>query len=341
MLLSIAIGNAHVGMRLYHHEQQERIIFEDLKIAKSRHQGLFLYSGRRATISQSVIVGNGYGIEMRWCDEMEISNTEIGGISDDLKSLVDPAYYNHPCASNNFQTPIGYRMHTAIHRFGHKYADGTESTNRGASLSNVNFLDFDHNDACEDSVPIEFNTADKYDGHWNYVSSFEDVQFESNNIMNAQKAIEGGVPDIVIIDVDGSSDPAKIATGASAFVTDKPQLTAFASGCTSYPHTIAYCEGSCLRTVSLYFDQTDTKDYFVKFTNQDGKEAFGLDMYRYDDDAHLFQYEDNARSVLIPLPSGKYKVEFLYGNELVWPKHVYEKWGKQSLYFHHFPFSQR
>jgi hypothetical protein len=183
-------------------------------------------------------------------------------------------------------------------------------------------------DVCKDSVPIEFNTADKRDGHWNYVSSFDKVQFESDNIMNTQKAIEGGVPDIVIIDIDGSSDPAKEATGASSFVTDKPQLTAFASRCTSYPRGMAYCEGSCLRTVTLYFDQTDTKDYSVKFTRQDGKVAFGVGFYRYDNDAHLSQYENNERSISIPLPSGKYKVEFFDGEELVWPKLVFEKWGK-------------
>jgi hypothetical protein len=315
-------------MRFYHHEQQERITFENLKVVKNRYQGIFIYASRLATISQSFLAGNGYGIEMRWCDEMEITDTVIGGISDDLKSLIDEAYYNHPCLSNNFQIPMGYRMQTTIHRFGQKYADGTESTNRGANLSNVTFIDFDHNDVCKDSVPIEFNTADKRDGHWNYVSSFDKVQFESDNIMNTQKAIEGGVPDIVIIDIDGSSDPAKEATGASSFVTDKPQLTAFASRCTSYPRGMAYCEGSCLRTVTLYFDQTDTKDYSVKFTRQDGKVAFGVGFYRYDNDAHLSQYENNERSISIPLPSGKYKVEFFDGEELVWPKLVFEKWGK-------------
>jgi len=267
---------------------------------------------------------------MRWCDEMEIIDTEIRGISNDLKALVDPPYYNKPCVSNNFRSPMGYRMQTNIHNFDYKFPDGTISTNKGVRLVNVQFFDFDHDDACENSVPIGFNTDDKRDGHWDYVSSFTNVQFESDNIMDTEEADTGGVSDVVIIDVDGSSDPANRASSASALVSDKLHLKAFATRCTSYPHDLAYCEGSCLRTVSFVVDQTGTKFFYAKITREDGTNAIGVDFYRYDNDAHQMQYEDNSRLFSFPLPSGKYKLEFFDGEDLVWPKHVYEKWGKSN-----------
>jgi len=331
--LSIAIGNANIGMRFHYHEQQERITFDGLKIINNRYQGFYMERSRRATLSQSYFAGNGYGIEMIWCDEMEIIDTEIRGISNDLKALVDPPYYNKPCVSNSFRSPMGYRMQTNIYHFDKTFPDGTKSTNRGVRLVNVQFFDFDHDDACKDSVPIGFNTNDKRNGHWDYVSSFDNVQFESDNIMDTQEADTGGVSDVVIIDVDGSSDPANRASSASAFVSDKLHLKAFATKCTSYPHDLAYCEGSCLRTVSFSIDQTGTKFFYAKITRQDGANAIGVDFYRYDNDAHQMQYEDNSRLFSFPLPSGKYKVEFFDGEDLVWPKHVYEKWGKSNICF--------
>ena len=220
-------------------------------------------------------------------------------------------------------------MQTNIYSFDHKFPDGSKSTNRGVHLVNVKFFDFDHDDACEDSVPIGFNTNDKRNGHWDYVSSFDNVQFESDNIMDTQEADTGGVYDVVIIDVNGSSD--------SAFVSDKLYLKAFATNCTSYPRDLAYCEGSCLRTVSFAIDQTGTKFFYAKITRQDdGANAIGVEFYRYDDDAHQMQYEDNSRLFSFPLPSGKYTLEFFDGEDLVWPKHVYEKWGKSNICFEPF-----
>ena len=323
-------------MRFHYHEQQDRITFDQLKAINNREQGFYIYRSRRATLSHSFFAGNGFGVEMRWCDEMKISDTVVRGVSKELKALVDPPYYNNPCESRNFLTPMGYRMHTTIYDFDKKFSDGTVSTNRGVSLSNVQFFDFDHDDSCVDSIPIVFNTKDKRDGHWNYISSFNDVQFESENMIDALQANDGGVPDVVIIDVDGSSDPANRASGASAFVSDKPHLKAFATKCTSYPHNLAYCEGSCLRTVSLSIDQTGTQFYHALITRlDDGADAYGVDFYDYDDDddAHQLQYEGNERVFSIPLPMGKYKIEFFDGEDLVWPKHVFEKWGKSNICF--------
>ena len=289
-----------------------------------------MHASRRATIFNSFLAGNGYGIEMNWCDEVAIVDTEIRGISTTMKSMISPPYYNKPCVTtNNFVVPMGYRMHTAIYWFDRVFSDGSSASNRGARLDNVKFFDFDHDDECSNSVPIGFNTRDKRDGHWNYVSSFNNVQFESANMIDAKSASDGGVNDIVIVDLGGNSDPSDQSITTSAFVSDRPHLTSFASKCTSYPKNLAYCENSCLRTVTLSIDQTGTRFFDLKvYRESDGMMVFGTDFYNYDDNPQQYTFEENERKFSIPLPKGSYRFEFFNEDEIAWPKHVYELWGK-------------
>ncbi len=280
-----------------------------------------MYNGARVSVENSLFAESAFNIEMRWCDDVNINNVDIRGISPFTKHIVDSPYYNKPCISSGFHSPIGYRMHTTIHRWG--------DLNKGAKLSNVEFTFFDHDDQCSTSIPIGFNTNDKRDGHWDYLSSFTNVRVNGERLIDANSANEKGVPDIVIADPDGSSDPSRQASGASVFVSSKPYLTDFARGnCEQYHDGIAYCRNACYRTVQLIVGQTSSANYDLRVTRNDGIVTYAPGFYQYDDSKYYNRslYEGYPRKYAVSLPHGTYQLEFFENGESVWPQYVYEVW---------------
>lgn len=218
---------------------------------------------------------------MRRSDEMELHNTIIRGITTAKKEEMKLAMYNSPCISSGWPAPIGFRMNNWIHRFNGHHTETVP--NLGVKVTNVQFTDFDHDDECSGSVAVGFRAAqlsdpDVNDGHFNYVSSFENVDLGSTLIDMASAKL-GGLQDIVIIDPNGSSDPAGASNSASAFMSDRNELKAFlaSSDCTSYDDVgMAYCKNSCLRGVTLLVDQMETKGLDMKITRKtDGKSTYG------------------------------------------------------------------
>ncbi len=225
-------------------------------------------------------------------------------------------------------------MHTTIWRFDAKLPDQTYLPNVGASLKRVSFSGFDHDDEedCNDSLQIKFNSNQISDGHWNFVSSFEDVSFEGSRILDAVTAQDDGVKDIVITDVGGFSDPSGQASTTSSFVSNRPQLTTFAGGaCSEYWQGIAYCENTCYRTLTVRVDQYETDTLVMKVTRSgDNLQVSADQYYQYDGSEyeHRKRYEGHYRKFSIPLPAGTYKIDFFDGIQPSWPRYAYEVWGE-------------
>ncbi len=285
------------------------------------------------TIQNSLIADNFYGLDLRWADEAKITDTVIRGISQTTKDLTHPPYYRDPCEFTGSYVPFGYRMQTAILRWDGFYPDNvTPRLNKGADLTDVEFSDFDHTDKCSESVPIVFNTHDMRAGHWDYSSSFTNVRFDGTKIMDAKSASGNGVSDIIITDSDGSSNPSGLSSGsvfssAGTFMSNKRYLTAFAGGdCAIHSEGIVYCQNTCYRTVQLQVDQTDTSDYDLKVTNDDGVQVYIPGTMWYEDNINRTTYENNYRIFSASLPSGSYELAFYQNGEAVWPKYAYEIW---------------
>lgn len=271
----------------------------------------------------------------RYVDDVEIEDTSIVGLTDETKALVKPPNYHNPCDPQGYYawSPTGYLMHTTIWRFDQKLSDGTYLQNIGAKIKNVNFSGFDHDDECHDSIPIKFNTNEKRDGHWDYVSMFNNVHLgDGPRGMAALAAEEEGVRDIVITDVGGLSDPSGQTTATSSIVSRRSQLTTFARDeCIDYWEGIAYCKNTCYRTVTIRIDQDETDDLVMKVTRpEDELSVYADQFYRYDSDNHLKGYENSHRKFSVSLPYGAYRVEFLVNEtqQLVWPTFAYEVWGE-------------
>lgn len=226
-------------------------------------------------------------------------------------------------------------MPTRLWRFDGELPDQSHLQNTGAKLKRVSFQGFDHDDDddCHDSLHLKFQSDDTSDGHWNFASSFEDVTFEGSRILDAMKANEAGVKDIVITDVGGSSDPSgQSSSTTSSFVSNRSQLTTFAGGaCSEYWQGITYCKNTCYRTVTVRVDQDETDGLVMKVTRSGDGSSVSADMfYQYDgsENEHLKRFNGHYRKFSIPLPSGSYKVEFLNGAQLTWPGYAYEIWGE-------------
>ena len=155
-------------------------------------------------------------------------------------------------------------MQTTIHNW-------NDGKNKGALLRNVHFSLFDHDDECSDSVPITFDTANIRSGHWDYISTFQNVTIVGNKIMDALAAGDSGIPDIAITDPDGGSDPLGQASGPASFVINKPYIIDFVRGeCHAHHEGILYCDNTCLRTITFVVDQEFSKDYNLKVVGVQG-----------------------------------------------------------------------
>eukprot|EP00554_Chaetoceros_debilis_P007442 CAMPEP_0194077066 /NCGR_PEP_ID=MMETSP0149-20130528/3732_1 /TAXON_ID=122233 /ORGANISM="Chaetoceros debilis, Strain MM31A-1" /LENGTH=4275 /DNA_ID=CAMNT_0038757959 /DNA_START=113 /DNA_END=12940 /DNA_ORIENTATION=+ len=327
-----AKSNGDRGMVFENYELSDTVVFSNLKSIKNRYDGLLLYNIGRAIIRESLFAENPkYNVELRYSDDIEMIDTDIKGISAATKYLHHPSYFSKPCISNGYtpDSPTGLIMQTKLYRWNGSYSDGTPRLNRGAKLTNVNFSLFDQTDECSDSVPIKFNTYNGIDdGHWNYLSSFTNVRFDGNKMFNGQDANEAGVPDIVISDIDGTSDPSQQSTGPGSFVSNKRYLTSFARGdCNLYDNDISYCRDACYRTVQLRVDQTESGDYDLRVTREeDGIQVFLKDAFMYEGQTNRTNYHNYYRKFSASLPYGDYKLEFFHNGSPIWPRYAYEVW---------------
>ncbi len=205
----------------------------------NRNRGLYWYDVNRAAIDSSLIAENGRNIDFYRSDDVNVTNADIRGTSSFTKYLAHPPYYNKPCRSSGYYSPVGFIMPTYLYRNANPY--------RGVRFENVHFSLFDQSDVCSPSIPIIFR-SEKLDGHWNYMSSFTNVTFNGTKFIDAMDADESGITDIIISDPDGKSNPAKSRCYSIIIKTDSSNNAA-----SSGPfHIEGYGEipNNCYSTVS-------------------------------------------------------------------------------------------
>ena len=105
-----------------------------------------------------------------WFENNNILGTKIIGYSNTTKKLTKPPCFKKRCISD-LLTPKDFQMPPTLRGYDTSYNNPLK---KGIMLKNVNFVDFDHDDECgEESVAIMFNTGNKGDEHFNYMSAFE------------------------------------------------------------------------------------------------------------------------------------------------------------------------
>ncbi len=238
------------GFYFGHIESGQETKLVGIKGIKTRGTGIHTFSGWNLTIQDSLFSENThYGLDLKWFDNVQISDSIIRGYTPETKTITSPRHFNKPCISDNFGAPIGYRSMVHIHRWNSK-------DNIGATFNNVLFADFDHSDECAPSSPIGFNTIEmhsSYSNHFTFLTMFNNVTIDGSKIMDADNAnSEKEVRDIVIHDIDGSSNPSGLGldiNGSSEqtsqpgmWVSNVKWLKAFSGQtCTNYPLGVSYC----------------------------------------------------------------------------------------------------
>ena len=225
----------------------------EAKAIKNRYIGISVIYSYDMTIRDSLVAENAeYGIDVKWTDNIRIEDTIIKGYTSETKALVKPPYFRMPCVSSSYsKPPTGLRLPTEIHSWNRK-------DDIGAYLTNVRFMDFDHSDECASIMPLRFYAGDNRHNHFSYASMFRNVTMDGGKIMDALSSDQQGVKDIILHDVDGSSDPLGQATHGM-LVSNVKSLTTFANNsCVRCPEGASYCADSCYRTVSFFVDQTNS-----------------------------------------------------------------------------------
>ena len=318
---NVAKSNAHTGFHFTHHESGEEIILSNSKSIKNKYTGLYFFSSRNVTITNSLFADNTrYGILLRGMDNTYLQDAVILGITSETKTLVKAPYFNQPCITYNYDPPAGLNMPTNIYWW-------DQRDNVGLTLTDVIFDDFDHSDKCSPSTPISFRTDDQRNNHFDYVTMFKNVTLKGSKKMDASSSAERNVKDIVIHDTDGSSDPSGQASHG-VFVSDVNWLKHFSGGeCKKYSDGISYCANNCYRTVSFMVEQSTTTEFDLRITRiTDGKKTMVPFTYKYDDDEQRKHLETNYRFFSASLPQGSYQVEFLKDFELQWPTFIIPRW---------------
>jgi len=329
---NVAHSNQNSGFALYNFLQYGNITFESSSSYKNRDNGFFLWNSRRAKVTGGIIADNRVGLEARYSENLTISNVEIRGFSNSSRTLTLPPYFWQLCPSSS--AVVGYRLNTFIN-------DGSET--KGVTAKNLIFADFDATLDCPGSVSIELNSLDVTDGHFDYLSSFQNISIKDsrNFYINACRAQSVGINDIVLTDIDGSLFNHTNASSPYSVVSNVNSLTTFAANsCTLHPEMcLADCASTCLRTVEYSVEQFGTSKWALQIIKDNGDGVFDSSdsqivvgsKYRYDGNdtstVDNMQLESNLRKFSVSLPIGSFQAQFLDDTGAVsWPRFVQERW---------------
>mmetsp|Transcript_31842 Transcript_31842/g.73213 ORF Transcript_31842/g.73213 Transcript_31842/m.73213 type:complete len:3134 (+) Transcript_31842:2040-11441(+) len=329
---NVAKSSGHTGFAFQHFHQYEMLTIYNTRSIRNNHNGIYAYSSRHLDFDGGIMVENRRGVWPRWTDNIALTNFRIVGLTDLTRYNTAPDYYYSRCRDGwpYYGNPVGYDSMTQIHWWnGHQGM----TRNRGAVLTNVKFSNFDLGDECKDSRDISFSMTDKRNKSvWNYATTFQKVLFSNHGevLSNAvEVAQDGFVPQIVIVDLNGSSDPAGLSNTDSAFVSNTVAMRKFAYGkCTDY-EGLAYCEDMCPRTVVFEVDQFITQNSLMVVTREDDDQKNVISsFYEHDENEYQKGYINQFRTYSVSLPRGNYKVEFLnmVTQEMQWPIGIFQKW---------------
>ena len=209
---------------------------------------------------------NQWGLVIRVADDIELSDFDIVGSSEIFKDHTATRSLKL-CHWHGWDHD-GLIMPAQIWRTGHL------DPMRGIRLKNVNISGYDKEKTwyplCRNTRPILMDNH-KYDGHYDYISSFENVNVVDSRDMVIEAchaASSYGFNDIVINDIDGSLDPAGEASNG-ALVSDNLFVHGVLGegACTSIGSCMAYCPNVCLRTFSYLVEQFGTENWKLRVSS--------------------------------------------------------------------------
>jgi len=166
-----------------------------------------------------------------------------------------------------------------------------------------------------------------------------DVSIEDGAIpVDLCQAKDHGVTDVYLTDLNSSLQPStsRSVSGASTIISDESWFTTFLSSdkCLLFANQcLAYCEDTCLRTITYQADPTGSEAYRLKVCNtaQTCIEVDNTYWYEEEDTEVVTLIRntqvDRLRYFSVTLPKGSYTAEFVdTSGNTVWPKFAEEKY---------------
>ena len=84
---NVAHSNGHSGLLAYHFEQSSHITFENFQSYKNYYYGFYVYYGFRFILDRCFFAENKGGIFLRHAYDVQITDVDIRGLSDQILSL--------------------------------------------------------------------------------------------------------------------------------------------------------------------------------------------------------------------------------------------------------------
>mmetsp|Transcript_40882 Transcript_40882/g.128094 ORF Transcript_40882/g.128094 Transcript_40882/m.128094 type:complete len:1750 (-) Transcript_40882:409-5658(-) len=315
---NVSHGNAQ-GLQTYPqagYRPESLAVFKNHRSYRNRGSGVFFHAGGRLSIDGGYISDNRIGVDIDMDHSDVISNTQIVGLSQSYKAVVDGIGHSaslYPAASfcddDDADSALrGVRLDS--------YHDGSLFGATGSSLVNVAFSGFGTG-SCAGSSALH--------------SDLEDVRyFDTRNSLEGVSVTDdstwvdlcGGEPQVAINDVDGS------VIGQPGFIVADTDAIRSHPDCVGVPDSCAaFCPGVCLRTMTVmvpsYYER-GALTLEVTGTTADGRAINPVFVQDFQTKPCLTKTQDSSSGRLfVTLPAGgSYQAQFFEDGEPAWPRYT-------------------
>lgn len=303
---------------------EEKAEFLNTRSYRNLGDGVFFHNSRNLALIGGVYADNRIQVDFDRADNVSLHGGQIVGVSPEYRSLQESQNVRGLCP-NSQRSLIGVELHSFVRH----------TVYLGATIVGTRFSGFE-NTGCGHEVVFDFDD-DIFSGSFDYFTSVSGISVEEGNVPVSMCTASrtSGVNNIYVMDLDSSLRPQSSQYGGvSAIVSLHPSMTTFIeqSKCVSRPEQCyAYCENTCLRTVTYAVNLAETADLKLRVCRgQD--ECISVDGAFYEK-TQRNELEtiientgfDDRRFFSVTLPQGSYRATFLNSdNRESWPDFVEE-----------------
>jgi hypothetical protein len=193
----------------------------------------------------------------------------------------------------------------------------------GLTMINTEFKDWSPEATeCPGSIPLKFNIEQTFYKTMSAAHYFEGVKVDDNSspILEACLSENGNVIDDVSVEI--VNDPHNAFAGSPGFMVSPKVSTMVTSGCVSYNDCLDFCDGACLRTVSVNAGDAAFSEDIVMIVrdNANGNEITIIRDVRIEPISNKF-----SDVYTVVLPKGKFTIKFerISDGSPAWPGYAF------------------
>lgn len=296
-------------------------VFHNTNSYKNGRDGIFFHNSLDLAVVGGVLADNEVHADFDLADNIEMHDTTMIGLSKSYRAVIKTQEDVFVHRGNL----VGIELHTFL----------LDQENIGSKVSNVKFEDF--SDTFNNKVSAVRVDPDAKEGRFDYWSTFSDMNIEPGltNVYDFAGALQNGLTDVFVIDLDGKSNPESSGALAATALVDSKEMTAFLNVERCSKNDLGkslYCPGVCLRTISLSTEQSaDTEGMLLRITSTTTGTSFDFEgkfYYAKLQNGNMDIVKNlsmlRRRSFTAALPKGRFTAQFVHEKTgaLTWPGSV-------------------